>query len=98
MNKKHLVILILYPLCLAAVAAYWFNAKIKEELAVRPPIAIIDEADFVAKNLKQGASTQDLEALLVRSEQAAQRLTDHGYVVFRKQQVYAAPAELEAVP
>ena len=68
------------------------------ELAVRPPVAVIDEAAFVAQNLKAGSSTQDLEALLVRSESAARTLSENGYLVLRKQQVFASPAEIEAKP
>ncbi|QRD62627.1 hypothetical protein H8Z72_22865 (plasmid) [Xanthomonas citri pv. citri] len=98
MNWKLISFAVAYPIVTAGVAGYWASAKLRDELASRPPVAIIDEEAYVAANLKSGATTQDLEQLLVRSEGVAKQLSDHGYVVFRKQQVFSAPAELEAKP
>ncbi|ATS34332.1 hypothetical protein XppCFBP6982P_10890 [Xanthomonas phaseoli pv. phaseoli] len=70
----------------------------QSELAVRPPIAVVDEATFIQQNLKPSATTQDLEQLLLRSEQAATTLTENGYLVLRKNQVFSSPAEIEAKP
>nr|WP_312130909.1 hypothetical protein [Stenotrophomonas pavanii] len=98
MNWKLIAFVVGYPLITAGGAAYWANVKLRDELAIRPPVAVIDEQAYVAQNLKSGATTRDLEELLVRSEGVAKQLSDHGYVVFRKQQVFAAPAELEAKP
>lgn len=98
MEKKYLALIFGYPIIIAAAAGYWLNAKIEEGFAVRPPVAVIDEAKFVAENLEQGADAGDLEALMVRSEGAAQKLSEHGYVVFRRQQVFSAPMSIEAKP
>ncbi|MCW0399311.1 hypothetical protein ACQHIH_21260 (plasmid) [Xanthomonas sontii] len=98
MNWKLLVFIVAYPVVTAGAAAYWANTKLRDELVVRPPIAVIDEQAYVAQNLKPGATTQDLEKLLVRSEGVAKQLTEHGYMVFKRHQVFGAPAELEAKP
>ncbi|WP_394697359.1 hypothetical protein [Pseudoxanthomonas japonensis] len=98
MDKKLLALLLIYPLAIGAGTFYACYNLIKGELASRPPIAVIDEATFVQENLKAGATTQELEKLLVRSEQAASTLTENGFLVLRKNQVFSAPAEIEAKP
>jgi hypothetical protein len=98
MNKKLLTLLLIYPLVVGAGTYYACQSATKGELAARPPIAVIDEAAFIQQNLKPGATTQDLEQLLQRSEQAATTLTENGYLVLRKNQVFSAPAEIEAKP
>ena len=98
MDKKLLAVVLVYPLLIAAGTYYLCSSTLKTELAARPPIAVIDEAAFVQANLKSGATTQDLEELLLRSEKAATTLTENGYLVLRKNQVFSAPAEIQANP
>lgn len=98
MNKKLIALVLIYPIAVAAVAAAWVNSRLSDEMAIRPPVAVIDEAAFVTENLKPGSSAEQLEGLLVRSEAVAKQLSDHGYIVFRKQQVYATPEGVEAKP
>ncbi|APO93192.1 MULTISPECIES: hypothetical protein [Xanthomonas] len=98
MDKKILFFLLIYPLAIGAANFFICQSMMKSELAVRPPIAVVDEATFIQQNLKPGATTQDLEQLLLRSEQAATTLTENGYLVLRKNQVFSSPAEIEAKP
>lgn len=98
MSKKMIALVLIYPVAVAAVAVAWVNSRLNDEMAIRPPVAVIDEAAFVTDNLKPGSSTEQLEALLVRSEAVAEQLSDHGYIVFRKQHVYATPEGVEAKP
>lgn len=98
MNYKTIALMVVYPIAVAGAVGFWVNARLNDEMAIRPPVAVIDEAGFVTANLKAGASAADLEKLLVRSESVAQQLSEHGYIVFRKQQVFAAPEGIEASP
>ncbi|MEN9111021.1 MULTISPECIES: hypothetical protein [Xanthomonas] len=98
MDKKLLFFLLIYPLAIGAANYFVCHSVIKSELEVRPPIAVVDEAAFIQQNLKPNATTQDLEQLLLRSEHAATTLTENGYLVLRKNQVFSSPAEIEAKP
>lgn len=98
-----LTVLVLWPvvvLGLGHVVVYrTLEARLLErldrELAVRPPLAVIDPADFVDV---AGGDAKAVEAGLRTAIEAAGKLGAAGYVVVDRQAVLAAPAESRVPP
>lgn len=94
-------IVLLWPLVIAAglyVTVNKQNQAIRDDLAARPPIAVIDVTSYLQKQLGPGSTDEDMQRALLRTSQAAEKLQGAGYLVFRAHDVYAYPAAVEAKP
>jgi len=60
MSKKMIALVLIYPVAVAAVAGAWVKSRLTDEMAIRPPVAVVEEAVFVTVNRKPAASTAQL--------------------------------------
>ena len=72
---------------------YYLNYKVDRKFSEIPPIAVIDLTK-VAAEYPEGASESELNALMIKTNNAIVKLKDAGYLVIDAQAVLAAPDEL----
>jgi len=77
----------------AALAWNWYLAPLKERISRTPPVVVVDFVKL-AQQYPEGASTEEVEALMLKTNQALLKLRDAGYVVIDAQAVLAAPDDV----
>lgn len=87
-------------LMLASAGGMFFYTKklIADELASRPPIAVLPVRDSVLRIAKDSKDPERLEDAISQVNKAGKSLKDAGYLVLDADYVYAYPGEVEANP
>jgi hypothetical protein len=75
-----------------ALAGWWVSRDLRAELALRPPVLVLDLATAV-----RGAPPEAVDELLARQLTAARQLAAGGFLVLDAQAVLAAPSELTVI-
>lgn len=79
---------------LALLAGYWF---LENQLATRPPIAVIDYGP-IAKALALGTPAKDIQPFLSATKRRAAAYQEAGYVVINSASIDAAPEDVFVPP
>lgn len=91
---------IVWPIILVGLGlAYgeWRARQLEDEIAARPPIAVLPVDASVIRIIEETPGIKAEEAI-ARVREAGQRLADAGYVVLNADQVYGYPIDIEARP
>ena len=95
LSRGAMITLIVWPLFIGCLVGYvtftYFKAQLIVELSGRPPIAVIDLKDYVAKY-------NDVDRGLIEARAAATQLESAGFVVFDTNQVYLSPDQVKVKP
>lgn len=77
-----------------ALGVGWVNFKpVQERSQLTPPVVIVDLV-MLAKQYPEGASVEEVEKLMLKTNASLLKLRDAGYLVLDAQAVLAAPADL----
>lgn len=98
MSREYLSIL--WPAVCALLAigyAEWRVSNVENEIAARPPIAVLPVDASVIRIIEENPGMKAEEAI-ARVREAGQRLADAGYVVLNTDQVFGYPIDIEARP
>jgi hypothetical protein len=98
LSLSTLLLLLVWPVLVAGGAAWWTLSRLDQALADRPPVVYVDELAAVRREPDAGSPEATARAGVARSQQAAQRLADAGFLVLTRRAVYAAPPDLEVQP
>lgn len=77
-----------------ALGIGWLNFKpVQERSKLSPPVVIVDLVTL-AKQYPDGANTEEVEQLMLKTNKGLLKLRDAGYLVLDAQAVLAAPEDL----
>jgi hypothetical protein len=76
-----------------ALAGWWVSKDLRAELALRPPVLVLDLATAL-----RSAPPEAVDELLARQLATARQLAAGGFLVLDAQAVLAAPPELTVTP
>lgn len=79
----------------AAGYALWQNARLEEELMLRPKVVVMDVSGELLAKIEAGENADEAAADL---NEVGQRLVDAGYVVLEKRYVFAYDKAIEVTP
>jgi len=83
-------------LCAALISFFLldgYKAELSEKLRHSPPVVVVDFTE-IAMNYPEGATVEELEKLMMQTNEAVVKLQSAGYLVLDSSAVLAAPLEL----
>lgn len=68
-------------------------SRMEERLDLSPPIVVVDFVE-IASSYPQGATAEELEPLMKKTNNSIKKLKDAGYIVIDYQNILAAPSDI----
>lgn len=97
-NPKDLLVTVLLASLLSAVGLAIYMKptldRIRDDLALRPPVMVVDMANLAIESVPVGASKEQIDAHFVNAQKAVARFSEAGYLVILRQSIVSAPAGL----
>jgi hypothetical protein len=72
--------------------------RLRDDLALRPPVMVVDMANLAIESVPVGASKDEIDAHFVNAQKAVDRFSEAGYLVILRQSIVSAPAGLTLTP
>lgn len=92
-SKNALYIFAAVVVAMNAAGFYYLDQKINKRLGQIPNIAVVDLTKL-ASSYPQGATPQEVDALMVQTNNGIMKLKDAGYLVIDAGAVLAAPQDI----
>lgn len=94
----HVVISVVVSAALGFLAAYMFLQpqinELKDEVALRPPVIVVDMAKLALDSVPVGSPKEDIRLHFARTQTVINKFKDAGFLVIPRENIISAPDDL----